>query len=233
MSHLLIGQTQITPITDKKHFFVRIHLTKEQLEPAIVSLQGACRQFIAYEHADNPDRIHCHMIISEATVSTDTLKNYISKNCPTAKRGVGNKFWSFKSANDLHGAITYMSKGKYDPFSVKGFTQDEIDSSKDRWVERTPETSKYQTRLQYVVRESPAEAKKRKNDLVKEMIYEINENNVAHNSLEIIKIIIRVLNSNNVVFGRYTVRDYFDTIQGRINTDSYATQMDYFCSYRT
>ena len=228
MSILELGQKTIT----KKHYFVRIHLTKEQIEPAIASLQDACTQFIAYEHPDNIDRIHCHLILCDVTCSTDTLKNYIRRSCPVAPRA-GNKFWSFKSANDLHGAITYMSKGKYDPFSVKGFTQDEIDSSKGRWVERTPETSKYQTRLQYVVRESPAEAKKRKNDLVKEMIYEINENNVAHNSLEIIKIIIRVLNSNNVVFGRYTVRDYFDTIQGRINTDSYATQMDYFCSYRT
>lgn len=214
-------------------YFVRIHLTKEQLLPAIPILESVCERIIAYEHSEDITRIHCHLILTSVTVSTDTLKNYIRKHCPVPPRA-GNKYWSFKQANDTHGAITYMSKGKYDPFVMKGFTQEEVEDSKGRWVERTPETSsKYQTRLQYVVRETPSQAKKRKNDLIIEMIAEINETNVARNSFETIKVIIHVLNSNSVVFGRYTVRDYYDTIQARVNTDSFATQMDYFCAYKT
>lgn len=217
-------------------YFIRVHLTKEQIYPALGSLEGICQRLIAYEHNEDVNRIHVHIILDQCQCSTDTLKNYIKKHCvvpPRAGLRAGNKFWSFKKATEISGAITYMSKGVYEPFHRKGFTQEEIDSSKDRWVERIPETSKYQTRLQYIVRETPSQAKKRKHDLMVEMIALINERKCNNNSYETIVAIIDTLNANNIVFGRYTIRDYYDTIQSKINKESYASQIETFCCFKT
>lgn len=168
------------------------------------------------------------MYIEKCTVSTDTIKNYCKRS--GIDGGVRGSGWSFKSATDT-GCITYMSKGNLEPSFVKGFTQEEIVSYRDSWVERTGKTSaKYQTKLQYIVKESPIEAKKRKNDLIKEMINELGAHKKTVN-LEyyvdetIVRAIIKVLNDNNVIFGRYTIRDYYDTICSRKYTDSFVDSM--------
>lgn len=115
-------------------YFVRIHLTKEQFAPAIASLEGVTERLVAYEHGEDVNRVHIHVIVDKCQCSTDTLKNYIKKHCPVPPRA-GNKFWSFKKASDINGAITYMTKGIYEPVFVKGFTENELDECKDRWVE--------------------------------------------------------------------------------------------------
>lgn len=204
-------------------------MTSEIILPAIESkIASICEHLVAYEHSEKADNVHCHMMLIGCTVSTDTLKNYI-RSCGMVPPRAGNQFWSFKKCDDdLNTPITYMSKGKLTPFYVKGFTQEEIDTCKDRWVERTPETSRYQARLQYVVRESPSQAKKRKNDYIKEIMDIIQYDDKEH----IIRCILRVLNENHVVFGRYTIRDYYDTITARKHTDTFVNSMIEFCGYR-
>lgn len=203
-------------------------MPSEVIQTALDKISSQVASMIAYEHAERADNIHIHMMLIGCEVSTDTLKNYI-RSCGMVPPRAGNKFWSFKTCDtDLQTPVTYMSKGKLEPFFVKGFTQEEIDTCKDRWVERTPETSKYQPRLQYVVRESPSEAKKRKNDLLKEMIDLIQTNEKEH----IIRIVLQVLNENHVIFGRYTIRDYYDTLCARKYTDSFVHSMMDFVGYK-
>lgn len=210
------------------NYFIRVRMSSEVITPSLEKIDKVCDKMIAYEHSEKADNIHCHMMLIGVNVSTDTLKNYI-RGCGMVPPRAGNKFWSFKSCDsDLQTPITYMSKGKLTPFYIKGFTQEEVEICKDRWVDRTPETSKYQARLQYVVRESPSEAKKRKNDLLKEMIELIQYNDKEH----IIRIVLQVLNDNHVIFGRYTIRDYYDTLIARKYTDTFVNSMLDFCGFR-
>lgn len=202
-------------------------MTSDLIKSACDKMMNVCESLIAYEHSEKADNIHVHLLLLKCQVSTDTLKNYIKSSGPVPPRA-GNKFWSFKTCdNDLKTPITYMSKGKLDPFIVKGFTQEEINDCKDRWVARAPETSR-QGQIQFVVKETPAEAKKRKNDLINEML----EDKTIHSTESIVRRIVTVLNKNNVIFGRYTVRDYFDTIMARSHTKTFINAMENFVGYR-
>lgn len=210
-------------------YFVRVRMTSDNILPAIESkIANACERVVAYEHSEKADNIHCHMMLVGCKVSTDTLKNYIRSVGMVPPRA-GNKFWSFKDCtNDLDTPVTYMSKGKLMPFYVKGFTQDYLDTCKDRWEERSPKTSQYQARLQYIVRETPSQAKKRKNDLIAEIINIIKYEDKEH----IIRCILQVLNDNHVVFGRYTIRDYYDTIMARKYSEKFVHSMIDFVGFR-
>lgn len=126
------------------HLFVRVRMTANQILPIMPKILNVCSQVIAYEHAEKRENIHIHMILIDCQVSTDTLKNYIRKTglVPVGdSKQKGNAFWSFKSAYEPLGAMTYMSKGKHEPFVNKGFTQEVIDECKGKWEERSPETS--------------------------------------------------------------------------------------------
>lgn len=209
--------------------FCRVRVPYANVTGAVEAIAEKCDKIVVYEHNERQDNIHIHLYLQRCQVSTDTVKNYFKKcGFNAGPKGTG---WSFTKATDI-GCITYMSKGKLDPCYVKGFTQDEIDECKDRWVERTSETSgkKYQTRLQYIVHETPSQAKKRKNDYVEEMRLELQSHHKATNleyfvDEHIVEVIIRILNRNHVVFSRYTIRDYYDTLCARQYTDQFVQSM--------
>lgn len=206
-------------------YFVRVRMTQEYISVAIEKIAMVTEQVIAYEHSEKAENIHCHLMLIGCQVSTDTLKNYIKQSGPVPPRA-GNKFWSFKTCtSDLDTPITYMSKGKLDPFYIKGFTPERIAELKDKWVTKTNLT---QTKLQYIVKETPLEAKKRKNDLIQEMLSKIEHKGTEH----IVRIIVQVLNDNKCIFGRYTIRDYYDTIMSRKFTENFINSMEYFVAYR-
>lgn len=121
------------------NLFCRIRVPYDQFRPVAERLAHKCDKMIIYEHNERPTNIHIHFYIQACQVSTDTIKNYCKKcGISGGPQGAG---WSFKSDADA-GCITYMTKGKLEPVYVKGFTQTETDEYKDRWVDRTPETSK-------------------------------------------------------------------------------------------
>lgn len=141
----------------------------------------------------------------------------------------GNKFWSFKQCDsDLQTPVIYMSKGKLEPFYVKGFTQEEIDSCKDRWVERTPETSqKFLT--SYVVRENSEQSKRRQWDNIQEIVKRYNELPMptGRHLCRIIKQV--VVMENHTMLGRYKMRDYYDTVKAIVNEHDWSLSASQFC----
>jgi len=116
--------------------FVRVTESYEALSGFIDKLALDCEKLVVYEH--NGTRKHIHFYAVNCRIKTDAIKTRIKKHLHVTVYDKSN--WSFKSADDS-GCITYMSKGTIEPSYVKGFTREEIIEHKDRWVERTPETS--------------------------------------------------------------------------------------------
>jgi len=93
---------------------------------------------VVYQHDADEEvsRTHVHALL-EATISTDTMKNWVRKLVGHVEK----TDWSFKT--ELQGQpvqdrfITYMSNGILEPKLVKGFTQEVIDNYKSQWIERT------------------------------------------------------------------------------------------------
>jgi len=205
-------------------YFCRMTAPFATQTEAITMIAEKCVKVLVYEHNEETSRIHIHMYLVGCQVSTDTLKNYFKRS---GFKG-GNKDWSFKLSRD-DGCITYMTKGIYDPSFVKGYSDEELAEYKARWEHRNPVIKgKVQSKLTFVVKETQAQSKKRKNDLLEEMIKLLPE----HTSDDIIvNTIIKVLNANQTIFSRYSVRDYYDTIKGRVDTQRFVDTMILFCAY--
>jgi len=111
-----------------------IRLTYEYVQMASV-VKRICDQadvVVVYEH-DESERKHIHLYTEGLTATVQTIKNWIVKDLGCK---VNKSDWSFKTAKDRN-FITYMSKGKLNPTKVKGISDVEIDTYRQRWVEPT------------------------------------------------------------------------------------------------
>lgn len=205
--------------------FIRVSLSWFLFEPAKTSFENVCSKMAVYEHNDDPDNIHIHIYMENVTVSTDTLKNYIKKVTRPAK---GNGFWSFKTAHD-DGCIVYMTKGNLEPVFVKGYTNEEINAYRGKYV---PRTSKGSGKVMYVVKESQKESKLRQSEMVTEIIKRLKakDDYTPQDILEQIRQVVII--EQNTIIGRYKVRDYFDTIRARLMTKAmWISEMKNFVAF--
>lgn len=213
--------------------FGRISREWSLLEGMVLELTKVADEVVVYEHVADQEvsRTHIHFYLENFTQSIEGVKKRVRKICPD----ISKSDWAFNMKEVNRSCITYMSKGTLEPVFNSGIDCNEY---KELWEERPKK--QYQPKLQFVTRETASEAKKRKNDLVKEMIIEINERDKVsttnlpfHTEVNIVDVIIKVLNDNNIIFGRYTVRDYYDTIVSRTRTAEFVQVMNKFCGYST
>lgn len=116
--------------------FARITFPYDVLSGFFEKLADDCTRLVVYQH--DASQTHVHFYAQNCSIKTDAMKTRIKKHLQVAS--MDKNKWSFKTASDT-GCITYMSKGVLEPMFVKGFTREELVVCKDRWVERTPETS--------------------------------------------------------------------------------------------
>ena len=213
-----------------------IRLTREWTALKDFIENVSCSRIAVYEHGADEEvkRTHVHFYIEDYPNTIEGFKKSLKKHLNADSYDRSD--WSFKSLNKdgspvNSSSITYMSKGTLHPVFVKGFTQEELNTFMEQWVER-PQRS-YQTRLAFVTKETPTEAKKRKNELIDEMLAHLAELPEREPSRwdwkyaagDVVQSIIKVLNANHVIFGRYQVRDYYDTIQARTDPKGFADTM--------
>jgi hypothetical protein len=90
-----------------------------------------CKRLVAYEHDDDgANNLHCHLVIEESEVEKKQLRN-IANSIIDVK---GPKM-SFRSEYDGdERGFSYMTKGKYSPIYILGWTMDDHDVWKSHWV---------------------------------------------------------------------------------------------------
>jgi len=124
-------------------YAVRITRPYDTLRATLLAWRPLCNQIILYQHEDDVNRIHVHLLIIEPTHCVRSFKD---------KSGIdngGNSLWSFKSIKEegFPKYICYMSKGIYDPKYTDGrileYTLEQIEEFKKGWVNkiRTPRVS--------------------------------------------------------------------------------------------
>lgn len=201
----------------------RITRPFQVLEASMKMYADNCEKLIVYEHVD-ASRPHIHGLIVDCKVGTDTLKNYVRKFLGK----IDKTDWSFVTKDVNEKFIVYMSKGKLAPSFVKGFNEDQVEAYRNDWVSNP---LKKQTKLTYIVKETPAERKMRQEDMVNEIVKRYQES--ADKSPDfLIGTIYRVVSvENKNILGRYKVRDYYDTVVGRVNPTKWIDCMKKLCVY--
>lgn len=177
-----------------------------------------CSQCVVYEHeSDNEvSRTHCHIWLKNITCNTDTLKNHIRK----VVGKVDKSDWAFMEMNKKNktlwtdDVITYMSKGVLKPKYVKGFTDDEIEEYKSKWISPL---SVVDGKL--VLKKEVKEPKnKTQRELLQEMLDLYTEDMDTH---EIVELVRKILVKNNIMMSMYKVMDYHDSILAYGSKDSF------------
>lgn len=218
-------------------WFVRVHRTYEEIHPWIQNLDTKCDKLVVYEHEADEEvsRLHCHLIIVGYTTSDETMKQQLIK-CLGQRPEKTDWAWDpdLRSEED---AITYMSKKHLQAKFVKGYSDEYVAECSAKY--QPPEAyakAKGAHKVQYkVVTEKPEISKKRQNDLLDEMIAEIRTNypmdqyvtnsDMPFDHKVVLRCILEILNKNRVIFGRYKVRDYYDTILSRLWTSKFQDRM--------
>lgn len=235
-------------------WFVRIHRTYAEIEPWVRNLSDKIQKLVVYQHDADEEvsRTHCHLMIIGYTTSDETMKTQLTKVLGERLKGQKDWVWDpvVRSETD---AITYMSKKDLQPMFVVGFDETLIAECsakyrpKDEYVK-----SKEKTQFK-IVAEKPEVSKKRQNDLLDEMTTRLK--NLRKNEIEsfpivsalnarsdaeafqweqekVLQIIIDVLNENRVIFGRYKVRDYYDTLMCRLDSKQFKNSMLGMVAYK-
>lgn len=131
------------------NYAVRITREYSQLLSYIPRIALVCEKMVVYEHNENVSRVHIHAHIWGCSQTDDTLKNWLSQ---TLGVKVNKSDISFKQQYKPKGStqsmpiddgnISYMSKGKYNPVYVKGYTNEEIEELKAKGFDKKDDSYK-------------------------------------------------------------------------------------------
>lgn len=110
-------------------YAVRITHPQAVVRHIIASWATQCEKIVAYEHTD-AKKIHSHLLIVNTRVEKKQLRN-IAGNCGVSVKG--NENMSFRSYDGNRRALVYMTKGKFSPYYLQGFTQDECEEARKLW----------------------------------------------------------------------------------------------------
>lgn len=211
---------------------IRVTNSYEDLRSFCDQLVTCCDKVVIYEH--EASRVHIHGLLINCKVSTDTLKNYVKR--ALSVNTYPKSDWSFKTLHEGNPVnddfIIYMSKGSIDPVMVKGYTVDEIQLFKSRWVTKTDYRAK-KSLTQYKIRvENPKEAKIRQNemmDMIKKRIYE-QKIKQPREILEVIRDV--VYKECKTIVGRYKIRDFYDYVTAEVREQQWLDNMEKLISFR-
>lgn len=111
---------------------IRITLPFADCSGIIRQWADRSQQAIVYQHQADEEvsKTHVHLILGGCETKSEALKR-MWKDAP----GKGNEFWSWKDWDGTKKFITYMSKGSLRPIFVKNFSQEEVENSRQEWVE--------------------------------------------------------------------------------------------------
>lgn len=120
-------------------YFVRITHSYEASVRVLSAWALRCEKMVCYEHVGTQtEKIHIHVVILGSSVCKKQLRNIGQQFVPLK----GNENCSFKECQSWETPLVYMTKGNLEPKYLMGFTKEECDSAKAKWVEPSAQPSK-------------------------------------------------------------------------------------------
>lgn len=216
---------------------IRITRSYDELDGWVQRLAEKCLRLIAYEHDADEDvsRTHVHLVVIGYSTSDETMKAQIRKHFQVSQ--FPKTDWVFDELRDERKAIIYASKKDLQASFSKGYEAEFVAECSAEYLPPDEYAKKGNSKTQFkVVAEKPEVSKKRQNDLLDEMVKRYRNEYPMDKYLQtedmpfqgklVIRLIIEVLNEHRVIFGRYKVRDYYDTICARLWSSKFQNMME-------
>jgi len=182
--------------------FVRVSRSWDEIFDWLDAIEADKKIIYEHEADEEVQRTHIHMYIENPKLKDDALKTSFKKAYnPTDK---GNTLWSWKSANvdEVMKIITYMSKGTLVPKFAKGFDIKDIEKATESFQAPKLVDGKF-------VRVVKEVAKATKREMLEQMRSRMSGTDTTR---DILRIVRKVLMSNNEVIGQYKMMDYYDSL---------------------
>jgi len=126
-------------------YFVRITHPYEELVRLVSAWSLKCTSIAVFEHiGSQTEKVHCHMVILGCSLQKKQLRN-IGQQFAVLK---GNEYCSFKECISYEVPLVYMTKGQLSAKYLKGFTIEQIDNARSRWV--PPRSYSKKSRIQVI-----------------------------------------------------------------------------------
>lgn len=117
------------------HVAVRIFASYADLQRLASSWALQSEKVAVYEHiGEKTAKVHCHFALLGCRVTTERLKQLARELGHTFS---GNTGWSFKTWDGDTEYITYMTKGRFEPKYFTGYSKEELDVLKAKWVDKS------------------------------------------------------------------------------------------------
>lgn len=112
-------------------YAVRISYAYDLVAKLVSAWGQRSKTMAVYEHtAAEAERVHVHLVMTGTNVDKKQLRN-IGSQFVSLK---GNELCSFKEFTGEEKAYVYMTKGVHDPKYLLGFTKEQADDWKSKWV---------------------------------------------------------------------------------------------------
>jgi len=122
------------------NFAVRITYPYTVVERVIARWSTHCQRIACYEHNDDgAERLHCHLHLENVNVSSKRLSQLANEAAPMTVPQEGRRASSLisfrgKEYDKNIAGYAYLTKGKYEPSYLQGFTKEQSDLWKASWV---------------------------------------------------------------------------------------------------
>lgn len=116
------------------------HLNWRSVRSIVAVWATHVQRMVVYEHNDDgANRVHCHIMIEGSRISKKRLQQLAGEVCHTTAHNPGHRKSSLMSfrTKEYDGNIAgyaYVTKGKYDPKYIQGWTAEEAQGWKEAWV---------------------------------------------------------------------------------------------------
>lgn len=228
----------MTNTTDKNtNYFIRI-TAEPQLIISWLKSNQHFTNMLAYIHKDDVQRPHVHIIAFKSLVCYQAIKiSWKNTWFSITDKPWARSDWTFKpfedTEEDVKRMIVYCSKGKYTPAHMTPPIPDggqyniystyALHQALKDW-----EPPKRNVPIQYKLVEAlnPTQMKKKKNVMIHEIVEKLDE---TPSDQEIVDTIVEYFKIEKIIFNRYLVKEFFDTIIARIKTRSFKQEMYVFC----
>lgn len=199
---------------------IRISRSYDEVKELVTDIEKISQQMVVYQHDSDEDvnRTHIHIYAYEVSLSEDTIRNRIKKVI------IEKLDWSFSKTYgkrpDIRridmGAISYGSKGKYDPVLVKGISDEIIKQKKTEGydVKKDKLTVK---NGKIVIIKGEQEKKKTDMEMIRDIAARVDTNKITEN-IDIANEIIATWKRNNKRGHQRILMEWIDAV--KIYSDS-------------
>lgn len=207
----------------RMNFAIRIDGSYDETKEKLMKFAECCDKVVIYEHPATQDKmVHIHGLCFGYTKKEDTARNFlktITKKSYELKQKIRPREKNSPPVNEDY--IIYMSKGKYEPVLLKGWSSEFILEQKAKGYDKLELEGGKLVIKKGITKTDGKEQRKTRKELIDGIVSDLGEDIFRLSTTEVCRVIRTHLVRNSEVIGMYKVIDIYDSVMMYGNQDKW------------